>query len=604
MTRTNIGPQTEAADQLHAMKYRGRGEDFEESVNRFAFGLADNGGHYHALRDVLLPQRFVPGGRVQGSIGAQRQTTAFNCYVSGTIMDSLVDGDGSIMQRLAESAATSRLGGGIGYDFSTLRPRGDVIKRIDSDATGPVSFMEYFNSVGLGVHSSGHRRGAQMAILRVDHPDIEEFVAAKQWTRAQNAIWRATEGLGTKARADVFAALQDFNPLQGFNISVGVTDAFMEAVYADGLFPLSFGGTQYREVRAVDLWQKIMRATWDWAEPGVLFVDTVNRMNNLWYCETIAATNPCGEQPLPPYGACLLGSFNLVKYLVKQGAVYSLDYAQLTADIPAIVRGMDNVNDRTNYPLPMQEADAKAKRRMGLGVMGLANAGEALGHVYGSQEFLSFEAQVMELIMVETYRASAHLAAEKGSFPLYDQERYLGGQFVQSLPGDVYDLIQHCGIRNSHLTSVAPTGTISMCADNVSSGIEPVFAYDTERPINTPNGRVVTRIGDYGADFLGVRGKLSEDVTAAEHVAVLLTAQRFVDSAVSKTCNVTGDTPWEDFTGIYSAVHAGGGKGCTTFNKDGKRMALLKASPGSVAAPEQDDGPSCAVDENGVRSCE
>lgn len=601
-----IGPQTEAADQLHAMKYRGRGEDFEESVNRFAFGLADDGRHYHALRDVLLPQRFVPGGRVQGSIGAQRQTTAFNCYVSGTIEDSLVDGAGSIMDRLKEAAATSKLGGGIGYDFSTIRPRGDLIKKIDSDATGPVSFMHYFDAVGLGVHSSGHRRGAQMAVLRVDHPDIEEFVSAKQWTRAQNAIWRAAQDLPAKARADVFAALQDFNPLQGFNVSVGITDAFMEAVHADGLFDLTFGGSVYRQVRAVDLWQKIMRATWDWAEPGVLFVDTVNRMNNLRYCETIAATNPCGEQPLPPFGACLLGSFNLVKYLTAPPAGvpdgrYGFDFDLLRADVPAVVRGMDNVNDRTIYPLPLQAADAHAKRRMGLGVMGLANAGEALGRPYGSKDFLEFEAAAMEIIMTESYRASAAIAAEKGAFPLYD-ERYLAGEFVRRLPDDVLAMIKKDGIRNSHLTSVAPTGTISMCADNVSSGIEPVFSYEVERPILTPQGRVSVRVGDYGVDFLGVRGKRSADVTAQEHVDVLVTAQRYVDSAVSKTCNVTGATPWDEFVGIYAQVHAGGGKGCTTFNRDGKRMALLTAGAG--AAVTTDDGPSCAIDENGVRSCE
>jgi ribonucleoside-diphosphate reductase alpha chain len=465
-----------------------------------------------------------------------------------------------------------------------------------------VSFMHYFDAVGLGVHSSGHRRGAQMAVLRVDHPDIEEFVSAKQWTRAQNAIWRAAEALPAKARADVFAALQDFNPLQGFNISVGVTDAFMEAVDADALFALSFGGREYREVRALDLWQKIMRATWDWAEPGVLFVDTVNRMNNLRYCETIVATNPCGEQPLPPFGACLLGSFNLPKYLTRQpDGSYAFDFDQLVADVPAVVRGMDNVNDRTHYPLPLQERDARTKRRMGLGVMGLANAGEALGHPYGSPGFLDFESRVMQTIRDETYRASAAIAIEKGPFALYD-ERYLQGEFVRNLPDDVQAAIRAGGIRNSHLTSVAPTGTISLCADNVSSGVEPVFAYEVERPIQTPQGRVSVRVGDYGVDFLGVRGKRSADVTPREHVDVLLTAQRYVDSAVSKTCNVTGETPWEEFVGIYSQVHAGGGKGCTTFNRDGKRMGLLTAGgPGPITA---DDGPSCAVDENGVRSCD
>lgn len=586
------GPQTAAADSLHAMKYRGPNEDFEEYANRVAFGLADDGRHYHALRDVLLPQRFCPGGRIQGAIGATRQTTSFNCYVSGTIADSLVDDDGCIMDRLKEAAATSKLGGGIGYDFSTLRPRGDRITKIESDATGPVSFMEYFNTVGLGVHSSGHRRGAQMAVLRVDHPDVEEFVRAKQRPGA----------------------------LEGFNVSVAITDDFMEAVEADGLFELSFGGRTHKEVRAVDLWQKIMRATWDWAEPGVLFVDTVNRMNNLYYCERIAATNPCGEQPLPPYGACLLGSFNLPKYLRTEAvtdqnsaareahitesshAAYDFDFDQLRADVPVVVRGMDNVNDRSLYPLPQQRAEALSKRRMGLGVMGLANAGEALGYPYGSAGFIAFEREVLRTIRDECYRASSLIARDKGSFPLFDREKYLAGEFVKTLPEDVRDSISRNGIRNSHLTSIAPTGTISLCADNVSSGVEPVFAHAVRRTVLTPSGPEEVVVQDYGCAFLGVEGVTSDRVTPSQHVDVLVVAQSMVDSAVSKTCNVTAETPWDEFVGIYADVHARGGKGCTTFNRDGKRGALLSASV--AAPPTSDDGPSCAVGPDGRRSCE
>jgi len=425
-----------------------------------------------------------------------------------------------------------------------------------------------------------------MAILRCDHPDIEEFVRAKQKPGA----------------------------LEGFNISVGITARFMEAVHSDDLFPLSFGGAIDREIRAMDLWQKMMRATWDWAEPGVFFVDTVNRMNNLYYCETIAATNPCGEQPLPPFGACLLGSFNLAAYLKKitgwrsEAGVagihevkdrWEFDYEQLRADVPVVVRGMDNVVDRTLYPIPDQQREAKAKRRMGLGVMGLANAGEALGHSYGCKEFLEFEAGVLEIIRDECYRASAKLAAEKGPFPLFDAERYCDGKFIRTLPDEVQDLIRKGGIRNSHLTSIAPTGTISMCADNVSGGIEPIFSHATKRSVNTPTGKVEMIVEDYGVAFLGVKGKLSADVTPKEHVDVILTAQRYVDSAVSKTCNVTGSTPWDEFVGIYAAVHAGGGKGCTTYNRDGKRAPLLTAS----APPTSDDGPSCAVDAEGRRDC-
>lgn len=574
-------PKAQFADMLHSMKYRALNESFKESVNRFAFGLADDGRHYHAVRDICLPQRFLPGGRIQGAIGATRQTTAFNCYVSGVITDSVGE-EGStdaIMDRLKEAALTSRLGGGIGYDFSTLRPRGSRVKRIESNATGPVSFMEYFNAMGLGISSSGHRRGAQMGILRVDHPDIEEFIRAKQVP----------------------------GKLEGFNISVGVTDAFMEAVYADGLFALQFGDSVDHEVRAVDLWNKIMRATWDWAEPGVFFLDTVNRMNNLYYCETIAACNPCGEQPLPPYGACLLGSFNLPAYLHRtltnlrvidgiQVGAYDFDYDQLVADVAPIVRAMDNVNDKSLYPLEAQRRDAQSKRRMGLGVTGLANAGEALGHPYGSPAFLEFEARVLQIIRDEAYRASALLAAEKGAFSKYTPD-YMNGNFVKTLPDDIRGLIKQHGIRNSHLTSIAPTGTISLAADNVSNGIEPVLYYTQRRPINTPEGSVTYDIPDYGVEHLGVHGKLSADVTPQEHVDVLVTAQRYVDSAVSKTCNTTGATPWEEFTGIYSQVYRGGGKGCTTFNKDGERMALL-----TDAAPA--DGATCEIDPaTGRRDC-
>ena len=351
------GPQTLAADSLHAMKYRGPGEDFREAMNRVAFGLKDSDRHYHELRQILLYQRFCPGGRIQSAIGSSRSTTAYNCFVSGTIADSFVEGNGSIMSRAHEAAATMRMGGGIGYNFSTLRPRGDLITKLQSQSSGPVSFMHIFDAVCLATSSSGHRRGAQMGILRIDHPDIEEFIRSKQNDTA----------------------------LQGFNISIATTDEFMEAMIAERDFDLRFAGKVYRTLNAAELWEKVMRSTWDYAEPGVVFIDTIDRMNNLWYCETLAATNPCGEQPLPPFGACLLGSFNLVKYLLPKiapvgSAQYVFDADQLEEDIPAIVRGMDNVIDRTKYPLAEQKAEALAKRRMGLGVMGLANAIEACGH--------------------------------------------------------------------------------------------------------------------------------------------------------------------------------------------------------------------------------
>ena len=564
-----MGPQTKAADILHAMKYRSEGEDFREAMNRVAFGLKDDDRRYHELREVLLDMRFCPGGRIQQAIGAGSITTPYNCFVSGPIEDSFVDGPGCIMDRLAEAARTLRMGGGIGYDFSTLRPKGDLIVKLGSaHSSGPVSFMDIYNTIGDVTASAGERRGAQMGIMRIDHPDAEIFLRAKQ----------------------------NDNKLRRFNISLAVTDEFMEAMVGGKEFPLRWKGKTYRTIDAAEFWEKIMRSTWDWAEPGVVFIDAINRLNNLWYCETIAATNPCSEQPLPPYGACLLGSWNLVKYLSKQREGWSFDYDHLIADIPIIVRATDNVVDRARYPLPQQKAEALNKRRMGIGVMGLANAGEALGHPYGSPAFLEFESYVLGIIDRESYRASARLAEEKGSFTLFDDVKYLSGGHAKSLDDETRDLIRRNGIRNSHLTSIAPTGTISLCADNVSSSIEPVFAYKLKRPVTTADGTVDHEVEDYGSAFLGVQGKLAHQVTADEHVAVLITAQDHVDSAVSKTCNVDGRMPWSEFKGIYQKVWEGNGKGCTTYNADGKRGALLRIDPEDQA---------CKIDNlTGQRVCE
>lgn len=567
------GPQLAMADAIHAMKYRGEGEDFREAMNRVAAGLRDSDRHYHEFRDVIMEQRFLPAGRIQSSVGSTRQTTPYNCYVSGTIEDSFVDGEGSIMQRATEAATTMRMGGGIGYDFSTLRPRGDLIRKLQSHSSGPISFMCIFDAICRCVASSGHRRGAQMGVMRVDHPDIEEFIHAKQNTTS----------------------------LTGFNISIAITDEFMEAALGGRPFDLRFGGRTYRTIDAAALWETIMRSTWDWAEPGVIFIDRMNEMNNLWWCERIAATNPCSEQPLPPHGACLLGSFNLVKYLLRHEDTWAFDWGQLRADIPPVVRAMDNVVDRALYPLPAQEEEAKAKRRMGLGVTGLANALEAMGQPYGSDGFLYLEELVLRTIKEECYRASVELAREKGAFPLLDRERYLEGRFIQQLPEDIQDGIRRHGIRNSHLTSIAPTGTISMAADNVSSGIEPVFAHLVDRTVNTPDGPVLFRdVPDYGHGVLGVSGVVSSAVTAGQHVGVLCIAQSHVDSAVSKTCNVSGEMPWDEFKGIYQQAWEGGAKGCTTFNKDGKRMGILTEAARLV----EEEAAACTIDEaTGRREC-
>lgn len=600
------GPQVPYSQELHAQKYRGEGESFREAMNRIAAALKDDDQHFADFRDALLNMRFLPAGRIQSAMGSTRQVTPYNCFVSGTIDDSFVDGEGSIMVRAAEAAATMRMGGGIGYDFSTLRPRGDLIRKLHSHSSGPISFMHIFDSICKCIASSGHRRGAQMGVMRVDHPDIEEFIRAKQPGKDVQPLWDLVAGLPDgPEKSQLIQSLQSTLKLTGFNISVAVTDEFMECVQTGKPFPLTFGGRVYREVDARALWEQIMRGTWDWAEPGVLFIDTINRMNNLWYCETIAATNPCGEQPLPPYGACLLGSFNLVKYIYKDGSGrYAFDWDQYREDIPNVVRAMDNVVDRAIYPLPQQKAEAKNKRRMGLGITGLANAGEALGYEYGSPEFLAFEAQVLDTLRDEAYLASAHIAKVKGSFPLFDKDKYLQGQFIKTLREDVRDAIAKYGIRNSHLTSIAPTGTISLCADNVSSGIEPVFAYSFDRTVQEFNGPRVETVHDYGARVFGVRGKTASRVTVEEHVAVLTTAARRVDSAVSKTCNVPSDISWEDFKNVYVRAWEGGAKGCTTFRLGGKRSGVLVAKDDGGEAAEE-PASQCRIDPvTGRRECE
>lgn len=573
-TLHSIGPQVPECERTHADKHRLPGESFREGINRIASSLKDDDEHFHQFRNILMDMRFAAGGRVQAAMGAGRNTTAYNCFVGDDIEDSFVDDEGSIMQRAAETAGTMRMGGGVGNNYSSLRPRGALIRKLGSTSSGPLPFMQIFNAVGLATSSSGHRRGAQMGVLDISHPDIVEFILAKQ-------------------NKDAFT---------GFNFSMGVTDEFMEAKYAKKSFKLRFGGQTYREVDANELWEIAMRSTWDWGEPGVLFLDTINRMNNLWYCEVLRATNPCGEQPLPKNGACLLGSFNLTRYVFKDFAgKYEFDWELLIQDVYDVVRAMDNVIDRTTYPREAQRLEAKSKRRMGLGVFGLANALEALGFPYGSPSFVEFEARILDTIKDHAYAASAILAKEKGSFPLYDAEKYLKGEFIRTLSPWVQEMISQYGIRNSHLLSVAPTGTMAFTYDNVSSSIEPVFSYEQERDIMDQHGKRTEVIQDYGMRVFGVKGKRCLDVTIDEHLAVLSTAAKRVDSAVSKTCNVPGDMPWEDFKKVYDRAYELGCKGVTTFNPTGKRFAVLR----SRDEEEPREVASCTVNSTtGRKSCE
>lgn len=573
-------------------------------MSRISGALQDSPVHFQAFREIMLDMRFLPAGRVQSAMGSTRGVTAYNCYVSGEIQDTMVDGEASIMMRALEAAATMRQGGGIGYDFSSLRPRGAIIKKLDSKSSGPISFMHIFDSVCKCIASSGHRRGAQMGVLRVDHPDIEEFIRAKQPSGEMQVLWDLVEKIKDPSeRSIAWAALQKTLDLSGFNVSVAITDEFMQSLSTGKPFDLKFNGQVYKTVDAAALWDMIMRSTWDYAEPGVLFIDTINKMNNLYYTEEIATTNPCGEQPLPPYGACLLGSFNLVRYVSKtESGAFTFNTSQLLEDIPHVVRAMDNIVDRSKYPLREQEKEAKSKRRMGLGVTGLANAIEACGHAYGSKKFLKMQKEIMAAVKNGCYQSSVQLAQEKGAFPLFDQRLYTKGKFIKTLDESVQKDIAKHGIRNSHLTSIAPTGTISLTADNVSSGIEPVFSYSYDRTIQTFDGPKVETVTDYGVRVFEVKGKRASEVSIEEHLSVLLAASKEVDSAVSKTCNVPGSVKWDEFKQLYVKAYEGGAKGCTTFRTDGKRMGILVAN-------ETEDQPaqelSCTVDPStGRRSCE
>jgi len=573
------GPVMTIAKEIDEMKYRQKGETFNDKIKRIARTLSDGDEHRFVLEDILGEMRFLPAGRVQSAIGSDRITTAYNCFVSGDIEDSME----CIMKRASEAAETMRKGGGIGYDFSKLRPRGDHIKSLDSKSSGPISFMQVFDAVCQTIASSGHRRGAQMGVLRIDHPDILDFVRAKR----------------------------NNDKLTGFNISVGITDAFMEALDSGSDYDLYFNGEHRGTLSAQLVWDEIMSSTWDWAEPGVLFIDRIKEMNNLWYCEDIYATNPCGEQPLPAYGACLLGSFNLTKYLEKDSKGYVFNFNQFKKDIKPVVQAMDNVVDRTIYPLKAQEDEAKNKRRMGLGVTGMANAGEMLGYPYASKEFMTWAEKIFACLRDNCYKASAELAKEKGAFPLFRRE-YLKSNYIRSLPASVQSLIREHGIRNSHLTSIAPTGTISIISDNVSGGIEPVFSHKYDRTIQTFDGPVVETVKDYAYSH-GVEGRTADSISVNDHLEVLLLAQHYIDSACSKTCNVSGDVDYDSFKQVYVNAWKGGAKGCTTFRIDGKRFGIFnetveeeKKISGEVeeVAQKEDKVEACFIDPTtGIREC-
>jgi len=553
------------AEQIWDMKYRLKDSEgtpidktVEDTWRRIARSLAAQENDAAAWEDkfygALEDFKFLPAGRIVAGAGTGRAVTLFNCFVMGTIQDSME----GIFQGLKEAALTMQQGGGIGYDFSTIRPKGADVKGVAADASGPLSFMDVWDAMCRTIMSAGARRGAMMATMRCDHPDIEDFISAKS----------------------------DPARLRNFNVSVLVTDAFMEAVKADGPWDLVFDGKVYRTTQARDLWNRIMRATFDYAEPGVIFIDRINQMNNLAYAETIAATNPCGEQPLPPYGACLLGSINLARLVrdpFEDGA--ELDEEALDDLVATAVRMMDNVVDASKFPLSEQAAEAAAKRRIGLGVTGLADALLMVGARYGSEEAARLTSRWLHAVARAAYLASTRLAAEKGAFPLFDAEPYLASGALQKMDKDVRDAIRENGIRNALLTSIAPTGTISLLAGNVSSGIEPVFAYAYTRKVLQRDGsRTEEEVVDYAVQLW--RDKFgdaefpdhfvnAQTLSPADHVRMQAAAQEWVDSSISKTINCPADISFEDFKDVYMQAWDTGCKGCTTYRPNDVTGSVL-----------------------------
>ena len=560
---------TPISAQIWDMKYRlktpeggVRDKTIDDSWHRVAAALASpeddpshwEGKFFEALRDF----RFLPAGRILAGAGTDRHVTLFNCFVMGRVPDDMA----GIFDQLKEAALTMQQGGGIGYDFSTLRPKGAPVIGVGADASGPLTFMDVWDSMCRTIMSAGFRRGAMMGTLRCDHPDIEAFIEAKQ----------------------------DPGRLRMFNLSVLVTDDFMAAVKADRPWELSFGGTCYKTISARELWDRIMRSTYAYAEPGVIFIDRINQANNLSHCEEIFATNPCGEQPLPPYGACLLGSINLTSLVqspFEEDA--ALDVDALRDLVTISVRMLDNAISISRFPLDAQKKEAEAKRRIGLGVTGLADALIMCRARYGSEPANGLAESWLHAMRDAAYLASARLAEEKGAFPLYDAVPYLAADSVQKLSADSRAEIERHGIRNALLTSIAPTGTISLLAGNISSGIEPVFSYSYRRNVLMPDGsRKSETVSDYAYRlFRELKGEHTplpdyfvdaQQLRPSDHLVVQALAQKYIDSSISKTINCPEEIDFEDFRDIYTQAFELGCKGCTTYRPNAVTGAVLEAN--------------------------
>jgi ribonucleoside-diphosphate reductase alpha chain len=536
--------------------------------------------HYKALENF----QFIPAGRIIAGAGSGRNVTLFNCYVMGTIPDSMV----GIFDMLKEAALTMQQGGGIGYDFSPLRPKNAPVKGVDADASGPLTYMDVWDSMCRTIMSAGTRRGAMMATMRCDHPDIEAFVVAKQ----------------------------DKLRLRMFNVSVLATDKFMDAVKNDLPWELvhtvkpvdfSLGQNQdgkwiYEVISAQALWKLMMEATYHYAEPGVLFIDRINNMNNLYYEEYIAATNPCGEQPLPPYGACLLGSINLTKIVVDSFEEYAyIDAAKLEYLTEQAVEMLDKVIDVSQFPIEKQKEEALYKRRMGLGITGLADMLFMLNKTYGSKDAVEIAESVMQIITLSAYRKSIELAKTLGPCPVTEtigqREAFIRSGFMRLMPMDIKNGVLEHGIRNALLTSIAPTGTISLLAGNISSGIEPIFATSYIRKVTQKDGSKTEELVEdyavklhrewrenagYDKDPSPEHLVTAQTLTPRDHLVMQAAVQRWVDSSISKTINCPKDISFEDFAYIYLSAYDMGCKGCTTYRPNEVTGSVLSIEPEKV----------------------